>query len=254
LRLIGLAGAMLVKRHNHARLYSEIKEGVLGLVRCLISVIDAKDSCTAGHSERVSRIAVRIGRQMGLAKQTIDDLRLAGLLHDVGKVGVRDAVLLKAGRLTADEEAHIRAHVVIGDQIVSSIRPFARLRPGVRHHHERYDGKGYPDGLAGESIPMLGRILAVADSCDAMMSARRYRGALTPAQIDATLLEGAGGQWDPVVVEAFMACRHQVYPAIEQTGVGESVALAIDGILGALRNGSPASSRLEEQDPLTAAG
>jgi HD-GYP domain-containing protein (c-di-GMP phosphodiesterase class II) len=252
-RLIGLAGAMLVKQHHHARLYAELKEALVGLVRCLTTMIDAKDSCTAGHSERVSRIAVRIGRQMGLAGQMVGDLRLAGLLHDVGKVGVRDEVLLKAGRLTAEEEAHMRAHVVIGDQIVSPIKLFARLRPGVRHHHERFDGQGYPDGLAGENIPLLGRILAVADSCDAMMSARRYRGPRTPSQIDAVMLEGAGSQWDPQVVEAFMACRHDIYPSILQKGIGESVALAIDGILVALRHGSAASCRPAEQSQPTAA-
>ncbi len=235
-RLIGLAGTMLVKQHLHARLHAELKEALVGLVRCFTTLIEAKDSCTAGHSERVSRIAVRIGRQMGLAEQVVGDLRLAGLLHDVGKVGIRDEVLLKAGKLTAEEKAHVCAHVVIGDQIVSPIKPFARLRPGVRHHHERYDGQGYPDGLAGENIPLLGRILAVADSCDAMMSARRYRGPLTPSQIDAAMLEGAGSQWDPQVVEAFMSCRQDIYPSIHQTGTGESVALAIDSILVALRN------------------
>jgi HD-GYP domain-containing protein (c-di-GMP phosphodiesterase class II) len=252
-RLIGLAGAMLVKQHQHARLYAEIKEALLGLVRCLTTLIDAKDSCTAGHSERVSRIAVRVGRQMGLAGPALSDLHLAGLLHDVGKVGVRDEVLLKAGKLTAQEEAHVRAHVVIGDQIVGSIKQFARLRLGVRHHHERYDGQGYPDGLAGEDIPLLGRILAVADSCDAMMSARRYRGPMAPPQIDAVLRGGAGGQWDPRVVDAFMACRQDIYPPIYQKGLGESVALAIDGILEARRKGPSASSRRAEQGPPTAA-
>jgi HD-GYP domain-containing protein (c-di-GMP phosphodiesterase class II) len=252
-RLISLAGAMLVKQHQHARLYAEIKEALLGLVRCLTAVIDAKDSCTAGHSERVSRIAVRVGRQMGLSGQMVSDLHLAGLLHDVGKVGVRDEVLLKAGKLTAEEEAHVRAHVVIGDQIVGSIKQFARLRPGVRHHHERYDGHGYPDGLAGEDIPLLGRILAVADSCDAMMSARRYRGPMAPPQIDAALRAGVGSQWDPRVVAAFMACRQDIYPPIYQKGIGESAALAIDGILEAMRDGATAPSRLAKQGPPVAA-
>jgi HD-GYP domain-containing protein (c-di-GMP phosphodiesterase class II) len=253
-RLIGLAGAVLVKQHQHARLYAEVKEALLGLVRCLTSLIDAKDNCTAGHSERVSRIAVRVGRQMGLSRQAVSDLHLAGLLHDVGKVGIRDEVLLKAGKLTAEEEAHVRTHVVIGDQIVGSIKQFARLRPGVRHHHERYDGHGYPDGLAGEDIPLLGRILAVADSCDAMMSARRYRGPMAPPQIDAVLREGAGRQWDPQVVEAFMACRQDIYPPIYQKGIGDSGALAIDGILEAMRNGSSPSRRMEQGPTMAAAG
>jgi HD-GYP domain-containing protein (c-di-GMP phosphodiesterase class II) len=236
-RLIGLAGAILLKHRQHARIFAEFKESLLGLVRCLALVIDAKDSCTAGHSERVSRIAVRIGKQIGLSSDTLSDLHLAGLLHDVGKIGIRDEVLLKPGKLTAEDEEHLRTHVVIGDQILSTIKPFDRLRPGVRSHHERYDGKGYPDGTAGENIPLLGRILAVADACDAMISARRYRGPIPPAQIDAIFLDNAGTQWDARVVEAFMACRQTIYPPIYQKGIGESGALAIDRIVEELKNG-----------------
>jgi HD-GYP domain-containing protein (c-di-GMP phosphodiesterase class II) len=235
LRLIGLAGAMLLKHRQHSRIFAEFKESLLGLVRCLAAVIDAKDSCTAGHSERVSRIAVRIGKQLGLTACGLSDLLLAGLLHDVGKIGVRDEVLLKPGKLTADEEEHLRSHVVIGDQILSTIKPFGRLRPGVRAHHERFDGKGYPDGFAGKDIPLQGRILAVADACDAMISARRYRGPMPPAQIDAIFLENAGTQWDPKVIEAFMACRDAIYPPIYQKGIGESGALAIDRIVALLK-------------------
>ena len=238
LRLIGLAGAMLVKQTQHTHAFSQLKDSLLGLVRCLTIVIDAKDSCTAGHSERVSRIAIRIGKQMDLPNQTISDLHLAGLLHDVGKVGIRDEVLLKPGQLTAEEMAHIRRHPVIGDQIVATIQPFARLRPGVRSHHERIDGKGYPDGLSGEHIPLLARILAVADSCDAMMSARRYRGPLTPPQIDKIFLQNAGLQWDATVIEHFMACRQDIYPPIYQRGIGDSAHLAIEEIVASLKDDS----------------
>ncbi len=238
LRLLGLAGAMLIKQTRHTRAFGQLKESLLGLVRCLTVVIDAKDSCTAGHSERVARIAVRLGKQMGLPGPTLSDLHLAGLLHDVGKVGVRDEVLLKPARLTPEETAHVREHVVIGDQIVAAIKPFARLRPGVRSHHERYDGQGYPDGLAGEQIPLIARVLAVADGCDAMMSARRYRGPLSPPQIDAILFEGAGTQWDPEIVEHFLACRQDVYPPIYQKGIGDSAHYAIDEIVAALKDAS----------------
>jgi HD-GYP domain-containing protein (c-di-GMP phosphodiesterase class II) len=238
---------MLLKQRQHSWVCAEFKETLLGLLRCLAAVIEAKDSCTAGHSERVSQIAARIGQQMGLAGEAVGDLQLAGLLHDVGKVGVRDEILLKPGGLTAAEQEHLRAHVLIGDQIVSTIKPFARLRPGVRGHHERYDGQGYPDGLAGEGIPLLARVLAVADSCDAMMSARRYRGPLPPPQIDAVLLEGAGAQWDPKVVEAFMACRQAIYPPIYQKGIGESGALAIDRIVERLKDGPSGGFQLGGQ-------
>jgi HD-GYP domain-containing protein (c-di-GMP phosphodiesterase class II) len=246
-RFIGLAGAMLLKQRQHSWIRAEFKESLLGLLHCLAAVIEAKDSFTAGHSERVSQIAARIGEQMGLPGVAVGDLQLAGLLHDVGKVGVRDEVLRKPGGLTAAEQEHLRAHVLIGDRIVSTIKPFARLRPGVRGHHERYDGQGYPDGLAGEGIPLLARVLAVADSCDAMMSARRYRGPLPPPQIDAILLANAGAQWDPKVVEAFMACRHAIYPPIYQKGIGESGALAIDRIVEGLKDGPSGGPRLGGQ-------
>jgi HD-GYP domain-containing protein (c-di-GMP phosphodiesterase class II) len=248
-RLIGLACAMLLKQWKHSWICAEFKESLLGLVRCLTAVIDAKDSYTAGHSERVCRIAVRIGQGMRPPMEALSDLHLAGLLHDVGKVGIRDEILLKPGKLTAAEKEHLRTHVVIGDQIVSTIKPFARLRPGVRGHHERFDGQGYPDGLAGEEIPLVGRILAVADSCDAMMSARRYRGAMSPPQIDAVLREHSGAQWDPNVVEAFMACRQVIYPPIYQKGIGESAARAIDRIVEGLDGVSPEAFLLVDQAP-----
>jgi HD-GYP domain-containing protein (c-di-GMP phosphodiesterase class II) len=191
----------------------------------LFHQLDAKDSCTAGHCKRVSRIAVRIGRQMGLRDDALRDLRLAGLLHDVGKIGVRDEVLLKPGKLTREESDHLRTHVLLGDQILSTIPAFARLRPAVRSHHERFDGQGYPDGLAGEEIPLAGRILAVADACDAMMSTRRYRKALAPPHMHVVLRAHAGAQWDPAVVEAFLAGRHSTVIPIDPI-VKESKAIS----------------------------
>ena len=159
-------------------------------------------------------------------------------MHNVGKIGIRDEVLLKPGQLTDDEREHLRTHVLLGDQILSTIKPFHRLRSGVRSHHEHYDGRGYPDALVGETIPLAGRILAVADACDAMMSPRRYRGALPPPHIDTVLRAHAGAQWDPNVVEAFMDCRDAIYSVIHQKGIGESAAFAIDQIVEALKDGS----------------
>jgi HD-GYP domain-containing protein (c-di-GMP phosphodiesterase class II) len=237
-RAIGLAGAMLHKHQQHARNYSRIKDSLTGFVHCLAAVVDARDSYTAGHSERVSRIAVRLGRQMDLSPSTLGDLRIAGILHDVGKIGISDGVLLKPGKLTSDEYRTIQQHAVIGDQIISTIREFSRLRAGVRHHHERFDGRGYPDGLAGNAIPLLGRILAVADACDAMMSPRRYRSALPQPQIDKVLRDYAGSQWDPVVVEHFLTCRTEIYQTIYPRGIGDSAEFAIGQIFEELKDGS----------------
>ena len=134
----------------------------------------------------------------------------------------------KPGKLTPQEYDEIKQHPVIGERIVASIEPFRRLCPAVRHHHERYDGKGYPDGLSGEAIPMLARVLGVADALDAMMSPRRYRPARSPIEIDAVVTHETGKQFDPVVVAAFMAVRTQIYPPIYQKGIGESAYHAIE--------------------------
>jgi HD-GYP domain-containing protein (c-di-GMP phosphodiesterase class II) len=171
-----------------------------------------------------------LGKQMGLPPAVLSDLYLAGLLHDIGKIGVRDSVLQKPGKLTAEEYEHIKLHVTIGDRLVSNIKPLQHLRAGVRNHHERYDGKGYPDGLAGECIPLQARILAVADSCDAMMAARPYRSAVPAERIDAIMLDGAGTQWDPDIVAQFMICRHELY-SICQRGLGDSVFAAVERAL-----------------------
>ena len=172
-------------------------------------------------------MAVRLGQQMDLPAAVQSDLYLAGLLHDVGKIGIRDDVLQKPGRLTPEEIAHIQEHPVIGDRLVGHVKPLRHLRPGVRNHHERWDGRGYPDGLAGEDIPLLARILAVADSCDAMMHTRPYRTALPADRLESILREGAGTQWDPHVVAAFQVCRQDLY-SICQRGLGDSVFAAVE--------------------------
>jgi HD-GYP domain-containing protein (c-di-GMP phosphodiesterase class II) len=232
---MSLARQLLSDHHRHSRLYRELKEAVLGLVRSFTTAIDAKDRYTCGHSERVARIATRLGQEMGLPGTVVSDLYLAGLLHDIGKIGIRDSVLMKEGELTEEERTHIHEHPVIGDRIVSSIRQLTHLRPGVRNHHERYDGNGYPDRLAGEGIPLLARVLAVADACDAMMADRPYRRGLPVGRIDAVMLDGAGNQWDPAVVGHFMACRHELYE-ICQKGLGQSVCAAVEGTMDAYRD------------------
>ena len=145
------------------------KQLLMGLLHSLTTIIDAKDPFTAGHSERVARISSLLCKQLNLSPAMASDVYLAALLHNVGNIGLRDDVLQKPGRLTREELEELQQHPMLSERIVSSIKPFDRLRPAVRHHHERWDGTGYPDRLAREQIPLIARILAVADACDAMM-------------------------------------------------------------------------------------
>jgi HD-GYP domain-containing protein (c-di-GMP phosphodiesterase class II) len=228
--------------------YQDIKNLLVGLTRSLISALDAKDAYTYGHSERVARIAVELGRELDLEEDEIGDIYLAGLLHDIGKIGVNDAILGKSDPLTPEEFEHIKRHVTIGYSILVDLRQIRKLLPGVLYHHEHYDGSGYPDGLAGEKIPLLARILAVADAYDAMSTTRPYRQAMPYEKVEEILSQGAGQQWDKRVVDACLRCRHKIH-AIRQRGVGESLRQAIDGVLrsddgwlcsiaaGQLRNG-----------------
>jgi HD-GYP domain-containing protein (c-di-GMP phosphodiesterase class II) len=214
--------------------YLYINDVLVGLTRSLTAAIDAKDEYTYGHSERVARAAVEVGRELGLHEAEQNDMYLAGLLHDIGKIGIRDDVLTKRGPLTDDELKHIQQHPIIGHRILADLHAMAHLLPGVLYHHERYDGRGYPEGLRGDSIPLLARILAVADSFDAMNTPRPYRAAMPPERIDQILREGAGTQWDPLVIDAYFRCRDRLV-AICQRGLGESLRNALDG---ALRNGT----------------
>jgi HD-GYP domain-containing protein (c-di-GMP phosphodiesterase class II) len=232
LRVLRLARRMLLNHRQQAQVYEKLRDSLFGLVRCLTAAIDAKDPYTWGHSERVARMAVRLGRQLELPENALSDLYLAGLLHDIGKIGVRDDVLRKPDKLTPEEVAHIQEHPVIGDRLVGHIQALQHLRPGVRNHHERWDGHGYPDGQAGEEIALQARVLAVADSCDAMMHTRPYRDALPPDRVESTLRAGAGTQWDPHVVAAFQVCRHDLYSICER-GLGDSVFAAVERALKA---------------------
>lgn len=167
--------------------------------------VDAKDPYTQVHSERVTQYALAVGREMGLSERELWVLLVAARLHDIGKILVRDDILSKPGRLTEEEFAHLRRHAEWGARILGGIRQFGAVAKVVRSHHERWDGGGYPDGLAGAAIPRLSRILAVADAFDAMTSDRSYRAAFSPDEARRRLREGAGAQFDPEAVEAF--CR-----------------------------------------------
>jgi HD-GYP domain-containing protein (c-di-GMP phosphodiesterase class II) len=227
--------------------YHDLQTLLVGLTRSLTSALDAKEVYTYGHSERVARIAMELGRELGLGNDDLSDLYLVGLLHDVGNLGLREAILNKTEPLTAEEYEHIKQHVTLGYSILSDLHPMRHLLPGVLYHHENYDGSGYPDGLAGEAIPLIARILAVAEACDAMSNKRPYREALAHRRVEEIMVEGAGKQWDPSVVGAFMRCRHKVH-MIRQRGVGPSLNTAIDR---ALRGEAPAKPSLFDLSPHT---
>jgi diguanylate cyclase (GGDEF)-like protein/putative nucleotidyltransferase with HDIG domain len=178
-------------------LHEFVRDGILSAVRALACAMDARDAHTNGHSERVAGFAVALAGAAGLNEKDISSLRVAALLHDVGKLGIADRVLLKSGPLDPEEMEIMRSHAAIGFEILRKIPKLAELAPVIRHHHERYDGAGYPDGLVGDSIPLLSRILAVADAYEAMRSDRSYRPMLDKESAVAELIQGAGRQFDP---------------------------------------------------------
>jgi HD-GYP domain-containing protein (c-di-GMP phosphodiesterase class II) len=225
-RLLSLFRKVLLSLRKQGRERDEWQSSLLGMIHCLVTAIDGRDPHLAGRSERVARIAVRLGQELELPPMVQSDLYLAGLMHDIGRVGTRDDVLSKPEPLTDEELAHVKEHPAVADRILSTIPTLTHLRAGVRHHHEHFDGSGYPDGLAGADIPLLARVLAVADACEAMTSSRAYREALTPEQVEQQLAAGAGKRWDPAVIEAFRNCKGDLF-AIRERGLGDSVARAL---------------------------
>ena len=170
----------------------------------LAAAVEAKDKYTEKHTHRVAESARHVGMKLGLPERALDALYRGGIIHDIGKIGVPDAILLKPGPLAGDEVRIMRAHTTIGESIVRPLRSGANLLPIIRNHHEHFDGRGYPDGLAGRAIPRLARIVAVCDSYDALVTDRPYRKARTVDEAIGTLADGAGKQWDPEVVEALV--------------------------------------------------
>jgi len=174
------------------------------MIYTLATAIEAKDPYTQGHCDRVANYAVAIGRRYGLSPRELRHLHKGAFLHDVGKIGVRDAVLLKEGPLTQSEYEHIKEHPTIGARILRNLPSAGGIVPTVLYHHERWDGRGYPDGLIEDETPLLARIVSVADAFDAMTTTRCYRPALTCEQALEILETYAGTQWDPEVVSVFL--------------------------------------------------
>lgn len=208
--LLSSVAAILNIHSGNAELYRQQADLLSGIVRALTSAIDAKDPYTCGHSDRVARVAVRLAQELGCSQQTIETIYLSGLLHDVGKIGIDDQVLRKPGKLTPAEFEHIKTHSRIGYNILVDLKQLGPVLPVVLSHHESWDGSGYPEGLAAETIPELARIVAVADAFDAMGSDRPYRQGMPDEKLDNVIRAGAGKQWDPQVVDAFFRARADI--------------------------------------------
>jgi HD-GYP domain-containing protein (c-di-GMP phosphodiesterase class II) len=233
--LLSSVSAILGIHSGNLELYRRQARLLSGVIRALSSAIDAKDPYTCGHSDRVARVSVRLAQEMGLAPEVVNTIYLAGLLHDVGKIGINDQVLQKPGTLTPEEFDHIKTHTVIGHKILVGLDELGQVLPVVLHHHEAWDGSGYPLGLSGEAIPLFARIVAVADSFDAMGSDRPYRKGMQESKLDQILREGAGKQWDLQVVDAFFRARDDIRRIAER----ERDALRLDGVVGGLATAGP---------------
>ncbi|HBF35323.1 TPA: hypothetical protein DDW35_12250 [Candidatus Sumerlaeota bacterium] len=218
-----------IKIENNV-LYEGIYSNLLDTLKALVSTIEAKDSYTRSHSQRVTEIALAIARHIGCSAEDCESITFAGSLHDIGKIGIQDSILQKNGRLDQAEYEIIKKHPVIGETIIEPLGLIEAERDIIRHHHERYDGKGYPDHLAGEEISLLARIVSIADSFDAMTSTRSYRKAQSEEYVIGELRNNAGTQFDPNLVDALIELLNKKVislradaPAVENLAMAEEV-------------------------------
>lgn len=222
--LLTSVASILGVHARNSELFKEREEFFGSVIRALSSAIDAKDPYTRGHSERVARLAVCIGSELGCDPDELNTLYLSGLLHDIGKIGVDDKVLRKPGDLTSEEFEHIKQHPELGHKILAGVRQLDHVLPVVLHHHEAWDGSGYPGGLRGCQCPRLARIVAVADAIDAMASDRPYRAGMSDEKLDQILQSGRDRQWDPEVIDAVFRVRDK----IQAIGGAERSSLSLD--------------------------
>jgi putative nucleotidyltransferase with HDIG domain len=196
----------MLKEHSAAlaESYGALERSTLDAIETLNATVEAKDPYTAGHSARVRRVALAIGHELGLGKEELEALRLGGLFHDIGKIAIPDAILLKPARLTEDEFERMKEHSAEGAHIVGKLGSLRPIVPIIRHHHERWDGRGYPDGLAGEDIPLLAAIVGLADAWDAMTTERPYAAAMSAEEAVEEIRRGTGGQFAPAVAQALL--------------------------------------------------
>lgn len=193
---------------------AELEKAYLDTIGILRQTVEAKDPYTRGHSDRVSEFSVLIGKKLGLDEKTLHILKIGGLFHDIGKIGIPDSILLKESKLNDEEYSQIKNHPTIGAHILGDAKVFQDIIPIVKHHHERFDGKGYPSQLAGEDIPFIARIAAVADTFDAMTSKRTYRDALPLDTVKAEIERCSGSQFDPKIARVFLDILNNEYNLI----------------------------------------
>jgi response regulator RpfG family c-di-GMP phosphodiesterase len=203
-RLLGIFATQVAASLDNSRLYKALKDQNRQTIEALAEAIEARDAYTYGHSRQVTRYAVRLAQEIGLSAERIELMDFAGLLHDVGKIGIRDYVLLKPGALSDEEFAVMKRHPAIGVKIIERVNGLRATLPIIEGHHERVDGKGYPHGLKGEAIPLEARILAIADSFEAMTADRAYRPAMETERALKILLDGRGTHWEPSLVDCFV--------------------------------------------------
>lgn len=194
----------------------KIKQSFLNSIKSLANALEAKDNYTSGHSERVAEMAAITAQEIGLPQEDIEIIKLAGLVHDIGKIGISGTVLNKEGKLTDEEYAEMKKHCQIGEHILTPVMDDAKLMRIVRNHHERYDGKGYPDGIAGNEIPVGAAILSVCDTFDAMTSERSYRAPIKTEEAIAELERCKGTQFNPEVVEAFIKVKERLIDIVNR--------------------------------------
>lgn len=225
--IVLLIGPLLVARQT-LQVYTDLKAAYEGTVRSLVAAIEAKDAYTRGHSERVAGYAEMIARELRMSDEQIDKLRIAALLHDLGKLGIQRRILSKTGRLTEDEFSLMQEHPELATAILRDVTFLEDIIPAIYHHHEHYDGSGYARNLKGEQIPLTARILAVADAYDAMISARPYRDALTPEMAATELVSCSGSQFDRKAVDALLSATGVEPQLTEEIGIAKGQLRFVD--------------------------
>jgi len=204
LRLLTILADQSAMTVENVELYKHMQDTYLGTIQTLARAIDAKDPYTKGHSDRVTKYAMKVAKEMKLSESAIRNIEYAALIHDIGKIGIQETILAKKGNLSETEYEIIKMHPLIGESIITPVKFLNGIAPLILYHHEHYDGKGYLEGLRGEGIPIGARIISVADAFDAMTSDRPYRKALTKEEARRELEKESGKRFDPEVVEAFL--------------------------------------------------
>ncbi|MEO0087925.1 MAG: HD domain-containing phosphohydrolase, partial [candidate division WOR-3 bacterium] len=207
LKICELISPFIAITLENATLFEKIEEMFFGMIRSFAKAVEAKDPYTSGHVERVENLSYLLAKKVGLKGKELKNARIAGILHDIGKIGIPDEILKKPEKLTKEEYEIIKKHVLYAKEILEPIGEMKDIIPAIYYHHERYDGKGYPEGKKGEEIPLLARIISIVDAFDAMASDRPYRKALSAQEILREFLKNKGKQFDPYLVDNFLSLK-----------------------------------------------